>query len=52
MCFWGFELVELIQKYGGIEFSIVSSTESLHGLVDCVLVPIVEEVRDLPGEFV
>ncbi len=49
MCFWCFELIELIQKYSGIEFFIVSCTESLYSLVDRVLVPIVKEVRDLAG---
>jgi hypothetical protein len=49
MCFWYFELIKLIQENGGTEFSIISCPESLYGLVDRFLVPIVKEVRDFAG---
>ncbi len=42
-------MVQLIQEYSGIKFSIVSSHDSLHGLVDRVLVTIMEGVRDFSG---
>ncbi len=49
MFLWCFELVKLIKQDCTIEFSVVSGPESLDGLVDCLLIPIVEEVHDLTG---
>ncbi len=49
MCFRSLELVQLIQEYSDIKFSIVSSPDPLYGLVDQVLVTIMEEVRDFSG---
>jgi hypothetical protein len=46
MCFWYLELIELIQKNGCVEFSIISSPESLYSLVDRFLVSVVEKVCD------
>ncbi len=43
------ELVELIQKNGSIKLAVVPGPESLHSLVDCLLVPVVEQIRDLAG---
>ncbi len=37
----------MVQKYGGIEFSIVASPESLYSLVDRFPVLVVKEIRDL-----
>jgi hypothetical protein len=49
MCFWYLELIVLLQKIGGVEFSIVSSPESLHSLVDRFLIPVEEKIFDFAG---
>ncbi len=43
------KVVELVQENGGVKFAVVPGPESLYGLVDCLLVPVVEKVRDLAG---
>ncbi len=42
-------LIQLVQENGGIEFAVVPGPESLNGLVDCLLVPMVEQVCDFSG---
>jgi hypothetical protein len=43
------QLVQLIQENGGVKFTIVAIAESLHGLVDGILVLVPEQVGDLSG---
>ncbi len=40
------QLIQLIQQNGGIELAIVVSAQSLHCLVDGILVFVFEQVRD------
>ncbi len=52
------ELLQLLQKDRHIKFAIVAIAESLYSLVNCILVIVVEKVRDfacpvhsLEGDF-
>ena len=39
-------LVQLIQQDGGVELAVVAGAQSLHGLMDGVLVLVSEQVHD------
>ncbi len=43
------ELVQLVQENGGIEFAVVPGPELLDGLVDCLFVPVMEQICDFSG---
>ncbi len=40
------QLIQLIQQDCGVELAIVAGSQSLHGLMDGVLVLVLEQVRD------
>ncbi len=40
------ELIQLLQKDHGVEFTIVAIAETLYSLVNGILVLVVEQVRD------
>ncbi len=43
------ELVQLVQENGGIKFAVVPGPEPLNSLVDCLFVPVVEQICDFSG---
>ena len=45
----GLQVIQLVPKNGGIKLGIVPCTQSLHWLVDCLIVTTVEEVGDFHG---
>jgi hypothetical protein len=50
MMVWSLKVIQLVQEDGGIKLTIVPVPESLHHLMNSLLVRVVEQVCDFSGQ--